>query len=192
MDILRIIMNIDKYVIIKGKRIDIACHTLLVMIFTIVVLGIVSTPIGFAAVYKTPAESSMKYYVHMVLVNQSGEILDEKTVELKEPPVKPPVKKVELVSVAVGNGTYLLIPKVKDLDKVRAATLRIWLFNSYNIVLPQDKKLDPDLVLNALNSNVTVVEKLGKAVMVVLHVEYVDGSNDSYLYIAAGYDILVS
>lgn len=125
-----------------------------------------------------------------------GKLINEKTVVYKTPPIIHKPKKAKLVDVRIGNSAIVLIPKIEDLDKVKSATIEIWRLKPVNgkleIKLPLEKA--PDIIMNALKilkNGLTIVKNHGSAVKIVLDVTYSDGSRDSFVYIAVGYDIAI-
>jgi len=141
-----------------------------------------------------PESSSIRYRVHEIVVDASGRVIEEREVELDKPPAGMSVseKKVSLIVREV-NGTRMLIPVIKDFNRVKSAVFYVWKYtvegNSLTIELKGEPL--PDAVVDALSNCLVIVEDPGKAFTAALTVEYIDGTRDSVGYTAVGFDVVV-
>jgi len=142
-----------------------------------------------------PESSSIRYRVHEIVVDASGRVIEEREVELDKPPAGTSAseKKVSLIVREV-NGARMLIPVIKDFNRVKSAVFYVWKYSVEGNGLTIELKGElppPDAVVDALSNCLIIVEDPGKAFTAALTVEYIDGTRDSAGYTAVGFDVVV-
>jgi len=136
-----------------------------------------------------------KYYLRVVTVSIDGRVLSSETVELSAPPVpvEQTVKRVQLRE-AISGDVIVLTPVIRDCGKVKSAIMKIWRLPAEGggLAIDLGRLPPPNATVNALNGEIRLVRNDGRAVMIVLEVEYLDRSTDSFGYIAVGFDVVLS
>jgi len=136
-----------------------------------------------------------KYYLRVVTVSIDGKLLGSETVELSAPPIPvgQTVKRVQLREVVKGD-VIVLTPVIRDCGKVKSAIMKIWRLPAEGggLVIDLGRLPPPNATINVLSGEIRLVRNDGRAVMIVLEVEYLDGSADSFGYAAVGFDVAPS